>query len=613
MRRIAICFSTNKQEMGIIMGFDFFNVISLLGGLALFLYGMNILGSGLEKISGGRMEKTLEKLTNNILLSVLLGAVVTAAIQSSSATTVIVVGLVNAGILKLRQAIGVIMGANIGTTVTAHILRLTDIGSDNFFLRMLNPKTLAPLVAIIGILLFMTAKRDSKKDIGQILLGFGILFTGMFNMEAAVAPLKNVPEFTSLFATFSNPVLGVIFGAVVTAVIQSSSASVGILQALSSTGSITYASAFPIIMGQNIGTCITPILASIGASKNAKRSAMVHLYFNIIGTTVFLIATYAIQYTIGFPFWETAIDKGGIANFHTIFNVVVTLGFIPFAGLLEKLANWTIRAGDDETNTDVTSNLDELFIRTSPGLAIDQARITVNNMASLAKQNYVNAVSVLDKYDAKAVERIREAENTIDKMEDRLGDYLLKISAMELTEPESRAVTKLLKLMSEFERIGDYSINIVEAAEHMFQNNVTFSAEGVREMKIITDATYEIVDMTHMATELHDTRKAINIEPLEEVIDLMEETLKTRHIDRMKAGLCTADAAFPFVEILGNLERISDHCSNVGVYLIGHEAENTGIDRHEYIRKIHKGETEHYSETFAHYESKYFSKIKTAE
>ncbi len=595
------------------MGFDFFDVISLLGGLALFLYGMNILGNGLEKVSGGRMEKTLEKLTNNIFLSVLLGAIVTAAVQSSSATTVIVVGLVNAGILKLRQAIGVIMGANIGTTITAHILRLSDISSDNFVLQFLKPTTLAPLVAVIGIVLYMTAKRDSKKDIGQILLGFGILFTGMFNMEAAVAPLKDVPEFTALFSTFSNPILGVIFGAIVTAIIQSSSASVGILQALSSTGQITYASAFPIIMGQNIGTCITPILASIGASKNAKRTAMVHLYFNIIGTAVFLTATYAIQYTIGFPFWNFPIDKGGIANFHTIFNVVVTLGFIPFAGLLEKLANWTIRAKGDDGNTeiDITSNLDERFVRTSPGLAIDQARITVNQMAALSKQNLVNSIKMLNKYDSKVMERIRETENTIDKMEDRLSEYLLKVSAMELTEPESRAVSKLLRLMSEFERIGDYSINITESAELMFQNNVSFSDEGMREMNVITDAVYEIVETTQLATELHDIKKALTIEPLEEVIDLMEETLKTRHIDRMKNGLCSADAAFPFVEILSNLERISDHCSNVGVYLIGHEAENTGIDRHEYIRKLHKGETEQYSERFAYYESKYYNKIKT--
>lgn len=594
------------------MGFDFFDVISLLGGLALFLYGMNILGSGLEKISGGRMEKTLEKLTGNIITSVLLGAVVTAAVQSSSATTVIVVGLVNAGILKLRQAIGVIMGANIGTTITAHILRLSDISSDNFFLQFFKPTTLAPLVAVIGIILYMTAKRNSKKDIGQILLGFGILFTGMFNMEAAVAPLKDVPAFTSLFASFSNPILGVIFGAVVTAIIQSSSASVGILQALSSTGQIAYSSAFPIIMGQNIGTCITPILASIGASKNAKRSAMVHLYFNIIGTAVFLTATYAIQYTIGFPFWDMPIDKGGIANFHTIFNVVVTLGFIPFAGVLEKLANWTIRSKDDENNeNDDTNKLDERFIRMSPGLAIDQARITVNKMAALAKQNLAASVKMLSKYDLKAMERIKEAENTIDKMEDRLSDYLLKISAKELTEPESRAVTKLLKLMSEFERIGDYAINITEAAEHMFEKNVSFSSVAMQEMTVITDAVYEIVDKAQTATELHDMQKAEEIEPLEEIIDMMEETLKSRHIDRMKSGLCSADAAFPFIEVLSNLERISDHCSNIGVYLIGHEAaDNSGIDRHEYIRKIHKGETEKYSEKYAYYENKYYSKIK---
>lgn len=591
--------------------FGFFNILNLFGGLALFLYGMNLLGGGLEKLSGGRLEKTLEKLTSNIFKSVLLGALVTAAVQSSSATTVIVVGLVNAGILKLRQAIGVIMGANIGTTVTAHILRLSDIDSNNFFLQLFKPTSLAPMIAIVGILLLMTSKRAVQKDWGQILVGFGILFTGMFNMEGAVRPLSELPQFAEMFASLQNPVMGVLVGALVTAVIQSSSASVGILQALSSTGVITFSAAFPIIMGQNIGTCITPILSSIGANKNAKRTAMVHLYFNIIGTAVFLIATYAFQNLVGFSFWDDPIGRGGIANFHTIFNVTVTLLFIPFAGLLERLACWTVRdkSGSAHDSSTPANLLDERFM-VSPGLAIGQARSTVLRMAKLAQQNFDDCTTLFHKYDTKMVERIRENENLIDKMEDLLSPYLLKLAEHELTEPESRQISELLQLESEFERIGDYSINVQECAQSLFEKGIKFSDTALREMEVITAAVSEIVHISLEATQTRDLRKALDIEPLEETIDLMEEMLKTRHIDRLKQGLCSVDAAFPFVETLSNLERISDHCSNVGVYLIGHESDKRNLDRHEYIRKIHKGDTEHYNEKFALYDEKYYSKIK---
>ena len=393
---------------------DFFSIVNLAGGLALFLYGMSALGSGLERLSGGRLEKTLEKMTSNTIKGVLLGALVTGAIQSSSATTVIVVGLVNAGILKLRQAIGVIMGANIGTTVTAQILRLSDLSSDSFFIQFLKPTTLAPLAAIAGIILVMGSKKARQREAGQILLGFGILFTGMFTMESAVRPLSEMPQFAEIFAALSNPILGVLVGAVVTAIIQSSSASIGILQALSSTGIITFSSAFPIIMGQNIGTCITPILASIGANKNAKRSACVHLSFNVIGTAVFLIVTYAIQYTIGFPFWDDAISRGGIANFHTLFNVVTTILFLPFVGLLEKLANTIIKSDQRELKQDaITSNLDERFLL-SPGLAIQQSRETVLAMADLAQSNFGECSKLLGNFDPKVAERVKDNENIID-------------------------------------------------------------------------------------------------------------------------------------------------------------------------------------------------------
>lgn len=588
---------------------DFFMIISLLGGLALFLYGMSMLGSGLEKVSGGRLEETLEKLTNSIWKSVLLGALVTAAIQSSSATTVIVVGLVNSRILKLRQAIGVIMGANIGTTVTAHILRLTDLTSDNFLLRLLKPTTLAPMVAILGILLFMTAKKSKGKDLGQILLGFSILFTGMFNMEAAVRPLSDSPAFIQLFSTLQNPIFGVLAGAFVTAIIQSSSASVGILQALSSTGSISYAAAFPIIMGQNIGTCVTPLLASIGASKNAKRSAVVHLSFNIVGTFIFLGATYAIQGLIGFPFWGEAIDKGGIANFHTVFNVVVTLLFIPFVGQLEKLACLLVKdSPSDLDGEDPTQELDDRFLM-APGLALQHSRKVVCRMGLLARENFVAAATQLRQLDDSAVALIREREDLLDRLEDRLGNYLLKIPQSELTEADSRSLSEMLHVMSEFERIGDYSINLVEFAEKMRLNDAVFSPQAQGEMDAICDAVFEVVDIAVGAFEKRDVGFSHNIEPLEEVIDLMEETLKDRHIERLRQGRCSVDAAFPFVESLSCLERISDHCSNVGVYLINHETPDVNIDHHTYLVMLHQGGIAHYNEHFERYKEKYYTRI----
>ena len=547
---------------------DFFMLISLLGGLALFLYGMTMLGSGLEKFSGGRLEQTLEKMTDSTIKGVALGALVTAAIQSSSATTVIVVGLVNARILKLRQAIGVIMGANIGTTITAHILRLSDISSDNFFINLLKPATLAPLVGLIGILLLMVGNNQKRKNFGEILLGFCILFTGMFNMEAAVSPLADSPEFMALFSSLSNPVLGVLAGAGVTALIQSSAASIGILQALSSTGMIPFSAAFPIIMGQNIGTCITPILASIGASKNAKRSAGVHLSFNILGTIIFLIAFYGIQAVIPFSFWNDPITKGAIADFHTFFNICVTILFLPFTGLLEKIVLTVIPDGKDtEDSDDPTIILDDLLL-TSPGLAIQHSREAVVQMGKLARKNFSASMQLLEKYSSKGAEKIREREDVIDRLEDRLGNYMLKIPQDNLNERDNGAISALLHILSEFERIGDYSINLVEFAETMQSTGSTFSPQAQYEIATIGDAVSEIIDLAVNSFENRDLTLVQSIEPLEEVVDLMEETLKDRHIDRLRNGQCTVDAAFPFVESLSCIERIADHCSNVGVYML---------------------------------------------
>ena len=591
---------------------DFFMIVSLLGGLALFLYGMSMLGSGLEKLSGGRLEQTLEKLTNNVFKGVLLGALVTGAIQSSSATTVIVVGLVNARILKLRQAIGIIMGANIGTTVTAHILRLSDLSSDNFFLMLLKPTTLAPVVGIIGILMVMVGKKQKYKTLGEILLGFCILFTGMFNMEAAVSPLSESPEFANLFASFSNPVIGVLVGAGVTAIIQSSSASIGILQALSSTGIITWSSAIPIILGQNIGTCITPILASIGASKNAKRTAAVHLSFNIIGTCVFLIVIYTIQSISPFSFWDLPIDKGGIANFHTTFNVCVTLMFLPFVGLLEKLVIHLIP--DQQTAGEVDDPaiaLDDRLLA-SPGLAIQHCRDAVLQMGKLARKNFSASVRQLEQYNHKEAEKIREREDTIDRLEDRLGNYMLKIPQDNLSEQSSATISALLHILSEFERIGDYSINLVEFAENMESTGAEFSPQAQFELTTIGEAVGEAIDMALGCFEKQDLALAETIEPLEEVVDQMQETLKDRHINRLRNGQCTVDAAFPFVESLSCLERISDHCSNIGVYMISYVRGSDEVDHHTYIMQLHSGQVGHYNEQFRRYTEKYYDQIRSA-
>ncbi len=587
-----------------------FDVVSLAGGLALFLYGMHVLGNSLKRASSGKLEKILEGLTNNIFKSVLLGAVVTAAVQSSSATTVIVVGLVNAGILKLGSAVGVIMGANIGTTVTGQLLRLGDFeGNANLILQFLKPKTLAPIVAVIGILMFMVAKRNKYKTIGEIMLGFGVLFNGMFAMESAVSGLKDVPEFAALFANLSNPVLGVLVGTIVTALIQSSSASVGILQALSSTGAITCSAAFPIIMGQNIGTCITPIMSSIGANKNAKRAAMVHLYFNILGTTVFLIAVYTVQHFIGFSFWEEPINRGGIANFHTVFNIVITFCFIPFSFVLEKLARLTIK--DDVVSSDGLSEeqetiiLDERFL-TSPAIAIQQSQKTVVQMGKLAQRNFKEMKDLFSKkYDPKAVERIRENEDTIDKLEDRLNNYLILLNDCELSESENRDVTALLHLLVEYERIGDYTINIVECAEDMFNKNFSFSSHAISELMVVTSAVEEIIDISIKATRDNDNDLAVMIEPLEEVIDQLVDELKSTHIKRFKTGKCAIESGVVFLDILTNVERVSDHCSNVGVYIIGKNEEIDSLNRHEYIKTLHEGKSDKYQQLSNEFSNKY--------
>lgn len=601
---------TARKRKDIVM--DFFIVITLLGGLAMFLYGMNMLGSGLEKISGGRLEKALEKLTSSVLSGVLFGALVTAAVQSSGATTVIVVGLVNARILQLRQAIGVIMGANIGTTITAHILRLAGMESDNLLVRFLSPQTLASVFIIIGVLLFMSSKRKSRKDIGQILVGFGLLFTGMLTMSGSVEPLAGLPIFAQLFATLENPVLGVLAGALITALLQSSSASVGILQALSNTGVITYASAFPIIMGQNIGTCSTPLIASIGATKNAKRAACVHLTFNVLGTALFLGVTYIFQYTVGFPFWNQPIDMGGIADFHTLFNVVVTLIFLPFTRLLEKLVCFLIKEDAQEAHSEAELEALDDRLLVSPGLALDYSHKATVQMGRLALENFRTSVQQFEHFDQKAEERMREQENVIDKLESRLGTYLLKLSECELTDPESKRLNELLQVISEFERIGDYSMNNAQYAMNLFEEKITLSPNAMQELKVTSEACEEIIALAISAFDTEDTAIACNIEPLEQIIDLMEKTLKDRHVLRLREGSCTVQSGIAFVETLASLERIADHCSNIGVHVITHMSQETDIDRHDYLREVHMGASQTYAQLYKQYDQKYYTRIDQA-
>jgi phosphate:Na+ symporter len=590
-------------------GFNLFlTILAAFGGLALFIYGMNLMGEGLEKASGSKLEKVLDRMTSNAFVGVLLGAAVTAVIQSSSGTTVIVVGLVNAGMLKLRSAIGVIMGANIGTTVTGQILRLAELdstGGASKAMQFLKLDTLIPIICLTGLIIVMLSKKSTGKNIGQIFLGLGILFTGMNAMTAAVKPLAELPAFGEAFTAMQNPVLGVLVGAGVTAIIQSSSASVGILQAMSTSGLITFSAAFPIIMGQNIGTTVTSILSSIGTTTNAKRAAAVHLLFNIIGTVIFLSAMYILQGIIHFTFWEEPIDMGGIANFHTLFNVTCTLLFLPFIKVFEKLATLIVR--DKKSKTPVeqfTLTLDERLLK-SPSLAIGQAMHTLLSMANLAKYNFDTAKELLITFDEEKAALIRQNNDSIDRMEDGLNSYLVKIVECELTEFENRRVTMLMYLTTEYSRIGAYAMNILENAETLNKDGLAFSDRAKSEMEVIFAAVDDIIKTSIDATEKTDSAKAFRIEPLEETVDALNDTLKSRHIDRLKNGECAVESGVVFLDMLVNLERIADHCSNIAVYVMGSTREHEHISRHEYIENLHNKTPFEYMTLLEEYEKKY--------
>ena len=581
-----------------------YDILNLLGGIALFLFGMHTLSASLEKLAGGKLETWLEKATSKPIKGVVLGAIITAVIQSSAATTVMIIGFVNSGLMKLSQAIGVIMGANIGTTATSWLLSLQSIsGSDGFsFLNLLKPTTFTPVLAVIGVILIMFTKSDKKKTIGMILAGFAVLMFGMNSMSSATAGLAENETFCNILMMFSNPVLGVVAGAVLTAVLQSSSASIGILQSIAiSTGKVTYSVALPLLLGQNIGSCVTALISSVGANKPAKRVAFVHLYFNVIGTVVFLSIFYLLNAFISMPFMEESLNAVGIAVIHTGFNVLATALFLPFTKQLEKLACLTVR--DDSNDEKLTPMLlDERLLKT-PSVAIEQCRNVCIRMARLTQETLKMSMEVVTTFDAKKCAEVIDNENAIDIFEDKIGSYILKISSKDLSENDSKIVSSMLHTIGDLERISDHAVNIVEAAEEMHSKKIKFSQQALKELPVIVDAVSEILDMSINAFVNNDVNLAKNVEPLEDVIDQLRSDLKTRHIERLRDGKCTIELGFILQDLLTNFERVSDHCSNIAVYLI--QINDNSMDTHEYMNELKKLDRSEFMDEFNDYKNKY--------
>lgn len=567
---------------------SFFDFLTMLGGLALFLYGMNLMGEGLSQASGGRMERILEKLTNNPLKAVLVGAGVTAVIQSSSATTVMVVGFVNSGIMKLEQAVGIIMGANIGTTITSWILSLAGIDSSSFFIRLLKPTSFSPILAIIGVGILLFPHKDKSKSVAAILVGFAVLMFGMDTMSGAVKPLANVPEFTGILTRFSNPILGMLAGLVLTAIIQSSSASVGILQALCLTGVMPYGAAIPIIMGQNIGTCVTAMISGIGANKNAKRAALVHLYFNIIGTVAFMLIFYTINQISPFAFLQDAATPFGIAVVHSLFNIAATVCLLPFSKVLVKLACLTVRdedkqAAETQSEDSVLSHLDVRFLDT-PSVAVEQSYQVAVTMAELAEKSMNLSMELLASYEEEKAAEVVRLEDRVDRFEDQLGTYLVKLSARSLSEKDSHTLNNILHCIGDFERISDHARNIKEAAEEMFRKELQFSDKAQEELTVLEKATNDILSITMRSFKENNLTLASQVEPLEEVIDELNLEMKQRHIKRLRKGKCTIEMGFILSDISTNLERVSDHCSNIAVCLL--QVSEDEFDTHAYLGEL---------------------------
>ena len=571
---------------------DIFNVLTMIGGLCLFLFGMNLMGQALERRAGGKLRSLLDKMTGSVFAGFLTGLGITAIIQSSSATTVMVVGFVNSGLMTLRQAINVIMGANVGTTVTAWLLSLGGIDSGNFWIKLLKPSSFTPVLALIGIIYYMFCKDNKKKDTGMILLGFATLMFGMETMSGAVAGLKDVPAFTNLFVAFQNPILGVLAGALLTAIIQSSSASVGILQALAVTGSVSYAAAIPIIMGQNIGTCVTALISSVGANKNARRAAMVHLYFNIIGVTIFLFGFYGLNAVCHFAFVNTTIEAWGIAIVHSVFNILATVILLPFATGLEKLAILTI---PDSPEKEEFALLDDRLLNT-PAMAVERARAATAEMAELARVGVVQAMSLTHEWSDELAQKVRDEECRVDRYEDALGTYLVKLSSRELNHADSQSVNTLLHTISDFERISDHSVNLLESAEEMHAKDIQFSQDARDELQVLEDAVQDILNRTTDAFHKGDLHLASKVEPLEAVVNELVRAIKAHHIARLQAGSCSIEYGFVLDDLLTNYERVCDHCSNVAVAQI--EVAQDSFDTHAYLNELRHGSDTKESEEF---------------
>lgn len=578
---------------------DIFGLLELIGGLALFLFGMSLMGTGLERSAGNKLKGLLERLTSKKLNGFLMGMGVTAIIQSSSATTVMVVGFVNSGIMTLKQAIHVIMGANFGTTVTAWILSLAGIQGSNFFIKMLKPSSFTPILALIGIIFYMFQKNQRKKDIGLILLGFATLIFGMEAMTAAVQPLGEIEGFRNLLLLFSNPILGVLVGAILTGIIQSSSASVGILQALSATGRVTNGTAIPIIMGQNIGTCVTALISSVGTNRNARRAALVHLYFNIIGTVVFLTLFTILNRIFSFAFVNLAANHLSIAIAHSAFNISCTAVLLPFSGLLERLAYRTI-ADDDQQ--DKVSLLDSRLFST-PAIALNRGRVVATDMAQTAMNAVKQAIPLLNNYDEKEAQLVNEAEQQTDIYEDALGTYLVKLSGQDLSARDSQEASKLLFLIGEFERIADYAKEIAASAQEMNEKKLRFSNAATKELKVMVAAVEEVVETAIKAFTENDLILAAKVDPLEEVIDELKSTLKKNHIARLQCNQCTIELGFVFSDLLTALERISDHCSNIAGCVI--EMSHDSLNMHDYLYKVKQEPNSEFMQLFKEYSLKY--------
>ncbi|MCJ7855507.1 Na/Pi cotransporter family protein [Lachnospiraceae bacterium NSJ-143] len=585
------------------------SVLPLFAGIGLFLFGMSVLGAALEKIAGASLEKMLERLTSSRPKGVFLGTAVTGIIQSSSATTIMVVGLINAGIMKLSNAIPVVMGANIGTTVTGQILRLGDIGDSGVILSLLKPSSFGPILIGIGAALYVFSRAKRKKDIGTIMLGLGMIFFGMSTMETTLSPLKEIPQFTELFFIFENPILGILLGMVMTAILQSSSASVGILQALSSTGALTFSTAVPIILGQNVGKCITVILASFGSKRDAKRVVFTDVLTNIIGMTMFFVIIYGLNSIIHFTFWDSVVNRGDIANFHTFFNIATTIALLPFVDILIKISDKAIKKDDISVEEKDLALLDDLLLKT-PTLAVEQARKVLNSMAALSLKNFKRSMTLFSEYSERTFEKVERDENLIDRFETALGNYLLKITAADINETSNDLVVEMLHSVGDFERISDHCMNVAEVAKRNHENNIAFSKEGIEELSIIGNAVTEILTMASDSYARRDLQEALRIEPLEQVIDTINFALKDRHIKRLCEGTCSVEGGVSLLELLTSLERISDHCSNIAIYILQAlgKGKMSSDNAHLLADRLHNEPTKEYIQMYDFYQNKY--KIK---